>query len=281
MGNVKQEISYEQLLILGLTEYEAKVYLELIHHSQIGATTLAKISKVSRGRIYDILDSLIEKGYCKVIPGKKKNYKAIAPEVAIDNVLNEMREAMHLKERTISKTAKNLQKVFDDINEDEPPVEHVQILTSQSAIRERIQQLQYECRSVLRVFIKPPIIMDPNQKNSDERMKDQIKKKLKIKQVYEYNEVGYKEFADSVFEAREKGADFDVRISMKLPLKLVVFDDDHALFTLSRERKSTKNYSMMSVSHTYLTVAMMELFEFYWESAVPLEEFIIKYPIND
>jgi len=270
-----------KLSLIGLTEYEVKVYLELINADKIGATNLAKNSNVSRGRIYEVLDNLIQKGFCKILPGATKSYKAVAPEIAIDNIINEMRADMQLKERAIKETSKNLQTIFDSVNEDVSPGEHVQILTSQSAIGERIKQLQYECQNVLRVFIKAPIIMDNNKKDSDDRMQDQIGKHLKIKQIYEYDEIGYKEFAHSVFAARDGGADFDVRVSMKLPLKLVIFDENHALFTLSRERRSTKNFSMMSVSYTYLTVAMIELFEFYWNVAKPLEEFIKQYPIDN
>jgi HTH-type transcriptional regulator, sugar sensing transcriptional regulator len=270
----------EQLSLIGLTEYEVKVYIELINNDKLGATNISKNSGVSRGRIYEVLDNLINKGFCKIIPGATKSYKAVAPEVAIDNVINEMKNEMQLKEMTISEASKNLQIIYDSVNEDVSTGEHVQILTSQSAITERIRQLQFECQNILRVFVKAPILMDHGAKDSANRMKEQMRKKMKMKQIYEYDKNGYKEFAESVINASKKGADFEVRISMKLPLKLVVFDDNHALFTLNRERRSTKNYSMMSVSHTYLTVAMIELFEFYWEVAIPLKDFIETHPID-
>ena len=271
----------EQLTSIGLTEYEVKVYLQLIKTDKIGATNLAKSASVSRGRIYDVLDNLIIKGFCKILPGATKSYKAVAPEVAIDNTINEMKKEMLLKEMSLLETSKSLQNVFDSTNENDSPAEHVQILTSQSAIKERIKQLQFECQSVLRVFVKEPIIMDNSQKDFDDRRNDQIKKNLKMKQIYEYNEIRYKEYANSIFKIRKTGADYDVRVSMKLPLKLAIYDGNHALFTLNRERTSKKNYSMMSVSYNYLTLAMIELFEFYWDLAVPLEEFIKSYPIEN
>ncbi len=281
MEVLKNKTVQKQLSILGLTEYEIRVYNELIKLNKIGATNLARISKVSRGRIYDVLENLIRKGFCKVLPGARKNYKAVAPEIAIGNHLTEIQTEMQQKEKIIEETSISLQKIFDAVNKDDSPDDHVQILTSQSAINERVRQLEYECKNVLRVFVKAPIIMDNSKKDSNDRMKNQKKKNLKIKQIYEYKENGYKAFANSVIKAREKGADFDVRVAMKLPLKLVIFDDNHALFTLNKENNSIKNYSMMSVSNTYLTKAMAELFEFYWEVAIPLEEFMKEYPIKN
>jgi len=271
--------SYEKLSHLGLTEYETKVYNELIRVHHIGATKLARVSNISRGRIYEVLENLISKGFCKMLPGTTKNYKAIAPDIAIGNKLSEIRAKVAAKEKLLENTVSTLQQIYDSVNEEDSPRNHVQILTTRSAINERIQQLQYECREVLRVFIKSPILMDSNKKGAEKRMKDQLQKQLKIKQIYEYDENGYSSFVKSVFAARKKGADFDVRVTRKLPLKLVIFDDDHAIFTLNRESHTINNFSMMSVSHTYLTVAMIELFEFYWQVATPLIEFVKEVPI--
>jgi len=281
MENYLKESNNEKLMQLGLTDYESKAYNELIKVPHIGATKLARASNISRGRIYEVLENLISKGFCIMLPGATKNYKAIAPDIAIGNKLSEIRAKMLAKEKLLENTVSSLQQTYDSVNEEDSPINHVQILTTRTAINERIQQLQYECREVLRVFIKAPILMDSNKKGSEKRMKDQLKKQLKIKQIYEYDEIGYTSFVKSVFAAREKGADFDVRVTRKLPLKLVIFDDDHALFTLNREAHTIKNYSMMSVSHTFLTVAMIELFEFYWQVATPLIEFVKEVPIDE
>ncbi|MFX1475773.1 MAG: TrmB family transcriptional regulator [Promethearchaeota archaeon] len=52
----------ERLQRLGLTPYEAQVFFELYKRSPQTATGLAKASKVPRGRIYDVLRSLSERG---------------------------------------------------------------------------------------------------------------------------------------------------------------------------------------------------------------------------
>ena len=47
---------------LGLTQYEARVFLELYRKAPQTASSISALSKVSRGRIYDVLQSLSKKG---------------------------------------------------------------------------------------------------------------------------------------------------------------------------------------------------------------------------
>lgn len=65
----------------GLTKGEAKVYLALI---DIGASTAGPISKkagVSRSKVYEMLDGLIEKGLCSVITkNRHQHFDAADPE---------------------------------------------------------------------------------------------------------------------------------------------------------------------------------------------------------
>ncbi|MFQ6087715.1 MAG: TrmB family transcriptional regulator [Candidatus Methanofastidiosia archaeon] len=54
---------------IGLTEYEAKVYLTLINKHMDGATKLSEESKVPRTKIYSVLESLEQKGWIKIYSG--------------------------------------------------------------------------------------------------------------------------------------------------------------------------------------------------------------------
>ncbi|MHA2332209.1 MAG: TrmB family transcriptional regulator [Candidatus Hodarchaeales archaeon] len=67
----------EKLRILGLTQYEAQVFLELYRRSPQNATSLSKNSAVSRGRIYEVLRSLGQVGLVmeNSISGKPNLYE--------------------------------------------------------------------------------------------------------------------------------------------------------------------------------------------------------------
>jgi predicted transcriptional regulator len=66
--------------VFDLNSYEANSYLALLEKDTLTAVEVAKISGVPRGRIYEILNNLLEKGFCHSIPGKVKQYKASNPD---------------------------------------------------------------------------------------------------------------------------------------------------------------------------------------------------------
>ena len=51
------------LKALGFSQYEAACYMALVSHHPVNGSQLSKISGIARSRIYDVLRSLIAKGY--------------------------------------------------------------------------------------------------------------------------------------------------------------------------------------------------------------------------
>ena len=64
-----------------LNSYEAKSYLALLQKDNLSAVEVAKISGVPRGRVYEVLTGLHDKGLCNLLPGDAKKYRAVNPEV--------------------------------------------------------------------------------------------------------------------------------------------------------------------------------------------------------
>lgn len=88
---------------LGLTQREEKVYLALL---ELGETTTGKIiekSKISGGKIYEILDKLTSKGLVSYsLLDKTKYFRAASPNVLI-NLLEEEKERINQKEERLAK----------------------------------------------------------------------------------------------------------------------------------------------------------------------------------
>ena len=59
---------------LGLTNNEGKVYESLVKFGKLSAGEVTKHSGTSYSKIYNILDSLINKGLVTVIPEKTKKF---------------------------------------------------------------------------------------------------------------------------------------------------------------------------------------------------------------
>jgi len=78
---------------IGLTEYEAEIYLTLLKQGQISAYELAEKTGLYRQAAYDALNRLIEKGYVSSIKeGRTQLFKAIDPQMILE-FLNEKTES--------------------------------------------------------------------------------------------------------------------------------------------------------------------------------------------
>jgi sugar-specific transcriptional regulator TrmB len=71
----------KSLGVFNLSLYEAKAYLALLEKETLSPVEVAAISGVPRGRVYEILNRLLEKGLCFLVPGDVKQYKATNPEI--------------------------------------------------------------------------------------------------------------------------------------------------------------------------------------------------------
>ena len=54
---------YANLKELGFSQYEAACYMSLVSHHPVNGSQLSKVSGIARSRIYDVVRSLISKGY--------------------------------------------------------------------------------------------------------------------------------------------------------------------------------------------------------------------------
>ena len=71
----------DRLAELGLTTYEAKVYLALVRREVSSAADVARLAGIPRQRIYDVLASLVQRGLASERPGKPTRYAAVSPEI--------------------------------------------------------------------------------------------------------------------------------------------------------------------------------------------------------
>src|SRR5213082_2176275 len=78
---------WRRLQQLGLNAYEARSYLVLVGHPRFKALKLAARAHVPRQKIYEVLDSLVEKGFAQVIQEKTKLFSAVDPSLAIPGFL--------------------------------------------------------------------------------------------------------------------------------------------------------------------------------------------------
>src|SRR5208283_2028257 len=85
---------WRRLQQLGLNAYESRSYLVLVGHPRFKALELAARAHVPRQKIYEVLDSLLEKGFAQVIQEKTKLFSAVPPDQAIPSYLARRQQAL-------------------------------------------------------------------------------------------------------------------------------------------------------------------------------------------
>src|SRR3990167_3433384 len=93
-------MEFENLLVkVGLTKNEALMYLAIIELGECTSGEIIKEAKIRTGRIYDILNSLIEKGLISyIIRNNTKHFLAADPSRLLDYL--KIREEQHKKTET-------------------------------------------------------------------------------------------------------------------------------------------------------------------------------------
>ena len=83
----------DHLGALGMTTYEAKVFLALTRLGEARVSEINAVADVPRPAIYETLSKLEQRGIIEVSTGRPKKFRALPPKVAIKKMESEMQEA--------------------------------------------------------------------------------------------------------------------------------------------------------------------------------------------
>ncbi|WP_262177562.1 TrmB family transcriptional regulator [Haloarcula laminariae] len=78
---------------VGLTEYETTAIEQLLTLGRTTAPNLAEATGIPKARIYGVLESLADRGFIKVIPGRPKEYQPKAPDEILDRAIENSRQS--------------------------------------------------------------------------------------------------------------------------------------------------------------------------------------------
>ncbi|WP_058996377.1 TrmB family transcriptional regulator [Haloarcula sp. CBA1127] len=79
--------------LVGLTEYEATALEQLLSLGRTTAPNLAEASGIPKARVYGVLESLSDRGFIKVIPGRPKEYQPKSPSDILDRAVENRRQS--------------------------------------------------------------------------------------------------------------------------------------------------------------------------------------------
>jgi len=273
---MKEKIQLGNLQKLGLSTAESIVYLNLLKKNNFTASEIAKVSGISRSKIYEILNKLIHKGLCLEILGSLKKYSPVNPDIAFDGLLlnqeQSYKKEIEVKKTIASEISESLLPFYLTEKDNTNPLDYIEIIRDKNRIVEKIRNLEYKAKYEVVSFCKSPYAMDFSNNNSEKQI--HFKKDISYKGIYEIEDFSKPAFLQIIKKYQDAGE--EIRIAKDLPLKLHIFDEKIVIFSLENRLTPNSSLTSMVIEHRDLAKTLKQIFDLYWETSMTLDEFIKK-----
>jgi HTH-type transcriptional regulator, sugar sensing transcriptional regulator len=256
---------WRRLQQLGLNAYEARSYLVLIGHPRFKALELAARAHVPRQKIYEVLDSLVEKGFAQVVQEKTKLFSAVEPSLAVPSFLVRRSQMLQREltdqNRMADALVTDLAAAYSEGQGERGTLDYLRIVsdTAQTAVQYR--RMLSDVKSEYLEFSRPPYAVDP----LDEQLVKQARQRgVNCRLLIESGTL------DAPHRQRlEEYAAAGVEIGQaeSLPMKLAVFDGQRGLVALLDPVITRPTWTAVLFEHEGMGEAMKGLFENYWRGA--------------
>jgi sugar-specific transcriptional regulator TrmB len=260
---------WRRLQRIGLNAYEARSYLVLVGHPRFKALEVAARGHVPRQKIYEVLDSLVEKGFAQVVQEKTKLFSAVEPGVAIPSYLSRRAETFQREltdqARAAEDLAVDLQHAYSEGQGGRGTLDFLHIVSDPAQTAMHYRRMLSESMREYLEFSRSPYAVDP----LDEQLVKQARMRgVSCRLLLEPGTLD-DEHRQRLAEYSEAGV--EVRQLDSLPMKLALFDCRHGMIALLDPVITKPTWTSIIFDHPGLGQAMKGLFEDHWRRAGRLE----------
>lgn len=253
---------WRRLQQIGLNAYEARSYLVLVGHPRFKALELAARAHVPRQKIYEVLDSLVEKGFAQVVQEKTKLFSAVEPSLAVPSYLarqhqvlqKELQEQARLADGLIG----DLKAAYSEGQEGRGTLDYLRIVSEPSQTATQYRAMLADVRSEYLEFSRPPYAVDP----FDEQLVKQARLRgVTCRLLLESLAIDH-EHRQRLHDYASAGV--EVRQADSLPMKLALFDGKQGLIALLDPVITKPTWTSVVFDHLGMGEAMKGLFDVHW-----------------
>jgi hypothetical protein len=259
---------WRRLQQLGLNAYESRSYLILLGHPKFKALELAARAHVPRQKIYEVLDSLVEKGFAQVVQEKTKLFSAVEPSLAIPGYLTRKRQALEQElmdnSRAGSAMIEDLRALYSEGQGGRGTLDFLRIVTEPAQTAAEYRRMLSEVKGEYLEFSRPPYAVDP--------LDEQLVKQARVAGVACRLLL---EAAPMDDDHRHRLSDYtaagvQVRIAESLPMKLALFDARDGMIALLDPVITRPAWTSVVFHHEGMGEAMKGLFQDHWRRGTAL-----------
>jgi len=147
----------DALRTIGLNKYERNLWVGLLSRGASSAGELSDISNVPRSRCYDVLESLAERGFVIIQPGKPMKYVAVNPSEAMERLKKKVTEEaadMNARIERLSKsdTIKDLEKIHKESIKTIKPEDMTGALKGRYAMHQQLEGMLKKAKKSVKIM---------------------------------------------------------------------------------------------------------------------------------
>ena len=256
---------WQRLQALGLNAYEARSYLVLVGHPRFKALELAARAHVPRQKIYEVLDSLVEKGFARVVQDRTKLFSAVPPDQALPAYLGRRAHALEAELAEQSKAASglltDLMSAYSQGQGGTGTLDFLRLVNDPAQTAAQFRSMLSEVHDEYLEFSRPPYAVDPLDA---EQILQARSRGVRCRLIVER---GTLDAAHQRFLADYENAGVQIRQIDKVPMKMAVMDGRCGLLALVDPVTTKPAWTAVVFEHEGMAEAMKSLFEDYWRRA--------------
>lgn len=259
---------WRRLQQIGLNAYEARSYLVLVGHPRFKALELAARAHVPRQKIYEVLDSLVEKGFAQVVQEKTKLFSAVEPDLAVPSYLSRrglaLQQELAEQARIATGLVDDLMTSYSEGQGGRGTLDYLRIVGDPGQIAAQYRRMLSDVDQEYLEFSRPPYAVDP----LDEQLVRSASERGVVCRLLLV--------AGSLDEAHRArlteyiSVGVAVRTAESVPMKLAVFDGRCGIVALLDPVITKPTWTAVVFDHLAMGEAMKGLFEEYWRRAHPI-----------
>lgn len=254
--------NWRKLQQVGLNAYEARSYLVLMGHPRFKALELAARAHVPRQKIYEVLDSLVEKGFAQVVQEKTKLFSAVDPSLAIPAYLARRGKALQSElteqARLATGLIEDLRSGYLEGQDGRGTLDFLSLVNDPTQTAIHYRRMLATAQREYAEFSRPPFAVDPLD---EQLVRELAGRGIGCRLLIEAGPID-REHRERLKDYQNSGV--QIRFLDRLPLKLALFDNKCGLVALLDPVLTRPSWTAVVFEHDGFAEAMSGLFESYW-----------------
>jgi sugar-specific transcriptional regulator TrmB len=266
----------DALKTIGLNKYERNLWVALLSRGSSTAGELSDISNVPRSRCYDVLESLADRGFVIVQPGKPMKYVAIHPKEALDRVKKKIQEeavetADKIDRLVKSEHIKELERIHRDNIKTLKPEDMTGALKGRYAMLQQVETMMKNAKKSIKLMTTETGLTELLENHSNVLKKaSEAGVKIQIAAPITKNTAEHAKTLSKYAQVRNVT---DAELAQKVLGRLCVVDGEEFVLGLTDDQKThpTQDVAVWTQSSHATANIFDPMFDLVWQSAKPIK----------